>query len=129
MFLSQKYQQFLGNNFKLLSECSPQNLLAVFEIVLKFFSNGSTWDFPRLFHSKNNTFFLKVYVLLQCSSIRNYIIFVLNNNMLTMCTYESTIKHEVDFVLEFFSKCFANVCTKTAPQTVDELICSRHVTC
>uniref|UniRef100_K1PXE4 Uncharacterized protein C3orf59 n=1 Tax=Magallana gigas TaxID=29159 RepID=K1PXE4_MAGGI len=99
----------------------PQNLLAgfwvCFKLLLKWVYQGVC---PNFFIPQNNLFLTKVNgsaqnrlflqlhelynrglsCLLQSSSIRSYIIYVLYNPRLSICTDESTMRSEVDYDLE-----------------------------
>ncbi|XP_034325102.2 uncharacterized protein [Magallana gigas] len=102
----------------------PQNLLAgfwvCFKLLLKWVYKGIC---PNFFIPQNNMFLTKVYgsaqnrlflqlhelykkglaCLLQSSSIRSYIIHVLYNPRLSICTDESMIRSEVDFDMLIFA--------------------------
>nr|XP_034303458.1 uncharacterized protein LOC117681752 [Crassostrea gigas] len=101
----------------------PQNLLAGFWVCLKLLLK---WVYegvcPNFFIPQNNLFLTKVHgsaqnrlflqlhelykkglaCLLQSSSIRSYIIDVLYNPRLSICTDESMIRSEVDYDVELF---------------------------
>ncbi|XP_034302758.2 uncharacterized protein [Magallana gigas] len=108
-----------------LTHWCPQNLLAgfwvCFKLLLKWVYEGYC---PNFFIPQNNLFLTKVYgsaqnrlflqlhelykkglaCLLQSSSIRSYIIDVLYNPRLSICTDESIMRREVDYDVELFGE-------------------------
>ncbi|XP_065936912.1 uncharacterized protein [Magallana gigas] len=106
----------------------PQNLLAgfwiCFKLLLKWVHEGVC---PNFFIPQNNLFLAKVrgptqnrlflqlhelykkgiVCLLQSSSIRSYVIGVLYNPRLSICTNENAMRYEVDFDLELVQQCLS----------------------
>nr|XP_034303412.1 uncharacterized protein LOC105330039 [Crassostrea gigas] len=112
----------------------PQNLLAgfwvCFKLLLRWVYEGVC---PNFFIPQNNLFLTKVHgsaqnrlflqlhelykkgltCLLQSSSIRSYIIDVLYNPRLSICTDESTVRSEVDNDVELVCEsCKIKICTR-----------------
>ncbi|XP_065945015.1 uncharacterized protein [Magallana gigas] len=125
----------------------PQNLLAgfwvCFKLLLKWVYNGVC---PNFFIPQNNMFLTKVHgsaqnrlflqlnelynkglaCLLQSSSIRSYIIDVLYNPRLSICTDESILKSEFDHDLELFKGSFVQLSTVVAQGYMCDLTKAIH---
>ncbi|XP_065938141.1 uncharacterized protein [Magallana gigas] len=143
-----------------LPRLCPQNLLAgfwvCFKLLLKWVYEGVC---PNFFIPQNNLFLTKVHgsaqnrlflqlhelykkglaCLLQSSSIRSYIIDVLHNHILSVCTDESTMRPEVEFDVELVREStivpYIHVLQKdlcgltTAIHTIEQLVYSPLTQC